>query len=196
MAQPQIEAKTTEKEKGELRERLAKLSPDLARLRRILDSFVAGETPRLGLGLAGFKDLKTGEEETSPGVYAASKDQEAALLQLTHRFLEGKLISAMLSFAPLANSWTELEQLRLLLNQKYGWPLSCAVGDRNEIACRWEDKQGNAAAIGSSAAADGGRVITVTLISTKAISDLAGKDGGSVPPPQNPPPPPQGPGPY
>ncbi|MCX5784709.1 MAG: hypothetical protein NTX59_03380 [Elusimicrobia bacterium] len=177
MAQPQMAAKTTDKDKSELRERLAKLSPDLARLRGILDLFVSTETPRLSAALDAFKASNTGAKETAPNVYTASKEQEAARLTVTHRFLEGKLISVMLSFAPLANSWVELEQLRLLLNQKYGWPLSCAAGEHNEISCRWEDKDGNAAAIGSLVSAEGVSEITVTLISTKAIADLTGKPG-------------------
>ena len=81
LAQPQIAAKTTDKDRSELRGRLAKLSPDLARLRRILESFVSGETPRLGIGLDAFKAANTGAEEISPGVYAASKEQEAVPLR-------------------------------------------------------------------------------------------------------------------
>jgi len=177
LAQPQIAAKTTDKDRSELRGRLAKLSPDLARLRRILESFVSGETPRLGIGLDAFKAANTGAEEISPGVYAASKEQEAVPLRVTRRFMDGKLVSAMLSFAPLANSWVELEQLRLLLNQAYGWPLSCAAGDQNEISCRWEDKAGNTAAIGSLASPEGGRELTVTLISIKAITDMVENPG-------------------
>lgn len=68
--------------------------------------------------------------------------------------------------------------MRLLLNQKYGWPLSCAVGEQNELSCRWEDKDGNAAVIGSAASVEGGRQLTITLISTKAITYLAGKTAG------------------
>ncbi|MDO8804073.1 MAG: hypothetical protein Q7R35_06565 [Elusimicrobiota bacterium] len=179
MAQPQIAAKTTDKDRSELRGRLSKLSPDLARLRNILDSFVSGETPRLGIGLGAFRAANPGAEETSPNVYTESKEQEAVPLKVTRRFLDGKLISAMLSFAPLANSWVELEQLRLLLNQGYGWPLSCAARDQNEISCRWEDKAGNTAAIGSLAAPEGGREITVTLISIKAITDLVETPGAA-----------------
>ena len=177
MAQPHMAAKTTDKDRYELSVRLAKLSPDLARLRGILELFVSTETPRLGVALAAFKASDTGAKETAANVYTNSKEQEGARLTATHRFLEGKLISVMLAFVPLENLWVELEQLRLLLNQKYGWPLSCAGGEQNEISCRWEDKEGNAAVIGNLVSAEGVREITVTLISTKAISDLAGSPG-------------------
>lgn len=179
LAQPQIAAKTAGGDKARLRERLEKLSPDLERLGALLDSFVAAETPRLGTSLDAFRAAKTGAAEAAPGVYTLTKEQVGAGLKLTYRFLEGKLVSAMLSFAPLANAWTELEQLRLLLNRKYGWPLSCAAGARNEISCRWEDKAGNAAAIGSEPPGEGAGELTVTLISTKVISDLAEKPAAS-----------------
>ncbi len=173
MAQPQIAAKTTDKDKDALRARLAKLSPDLARLRAILDSFVPAETPRLGMDLAAYKAAKTGAEETSPNVYTSTREQVGVSLTITRRFMDEKLISSMLSFAPLADPWAELEQLRLLLNRSYGWPLSCASGERNEISCRWEDKAGNAVVTGGVTSDEGGRELTVTLISTKALTEVA-----------------------
>jgi len=176
----QIAEKTTPAQKEELRKKLDKMIPDLAALKELAGAALAYEGLKWGMAAADLKKTDPGITEITPGLCALSRAIAGVPARFEFRLLSGKLISAGVFFGPPSLAQVELEQLRLLISARYGWPASCRTVEDGELACAWTGKSGVDIDTAGVRREGEPQELSVTLTSRRLVDELAGvKSAGS-----------------
>jgi hypothetical protein len=179
-APKQIAERTTPAQKEELRRKLDKMIPDLAALKELAGAALAYDGLQWGMAAADLKKTDPDITEVTAGLCVLSRVIAGVPARFEFRFLDGKLISAGLSFGPPGLPQAELEQLRLLISAEYGWPASCRTVEDGELSCAWTGKSG--VDIDTAGVNRGGepQELSVTLTSRKLVDELAGVKSGAA----------------
>jgi hypothetical protein len=167
-----ISAKTTPEQKEELKQRLADMITDLAALKALLKDILAYKDFKWGGSAADLKKLDANIADIAPNLYGFSREISGAQAKFVFRFVQDRLISIVLSFKPLKIPRVELEQLRLLISESYGWPSGCKSRNTGDLDCEWEIGSGTRLSISSLPYADNPRDLNISLISQKSIDAL------------------------
>ncbi len=166
-----LAAKTSPEGKAELRRNLDRMIPNLAALKNLLKAALAYEDLSWGMSPEELKNSSAAVTEISPGRYWHSAEISGVQALSEFRFLDGRLVSASLSFPPPGLAQAELEQLRLLASEIYSWPESCAGDAEAKLSCVWKAADTD---IDTSLVKRGGaEELAITLTSRKLLDELS-----------------------
>ncbi len=166
-----LAAKTSPEGKAELRRNLDQMIPNLAALKELLKAALAYEDLSWGMSPEELKKSGAAVTEISPGRYWHSAGISGVQALSEFRFLDGRLISACLSFPPPGLAQAELEQLRLLISEIHSWPESCANDAEAKLSCVWKTADTDLET--SLVKRGGAEEVAITLTSRKLLDELS-----------------------